>query len=89
MYSDSIELLFQTYLEKGEEYAKDPRPILLLYSTKGTFMNYAKYFGIMDDFKDGVPRTGYMGIVTVYAHGKRIYIAPHVKEAWKGYDPSW
>nr|CAG4638463.1 EOG090X06K9 [Cyclestheria hislopi] len=62
-------------------------PARIPYHTKDAFKNSAKLLGLMDDFKSGVPRTGYRGIVTFFYNGRRIYLAPNLN--WKGYDPSW
>nr|SVE79501.1 EOG090X06K9 [Daphnia magna] len=62
-------------------------PLRITYHTKDTFKNAAKLLGLMDDFKSGVPRTGYHGIVSVFLNGRRVYLAPHSN--WKGYDLTW
>jgi hypothetical protein len=36
----------------------------------------ANRLGIMDDEKAGVPRTAYMGIVTIFWKGHYLHIAP-------------
>eukprot|EP00794_Sanderia_malayensis_P017510 gene17510-19260_t len=43
-----------------------------------------KTFGIMTDFKAGVPRTAYKGIITFMKDGKRIYLTPY--PGWDGYN---
>lgn len=88
VYSDSTEMTFQSYL-KANDLDKDEKSVLLLYETKDDFVKMAKYFDIMEDFKDGIPRTAYQGVVSVYFHKKRIYIAPKAKLDWKGYDNKW
>nr|SVE75765.1 EOG090X06K9 [Daphnia hispanica] len=62
-------------------------PVRIMYHTKDTFKNAAKLLGLMDDFKSGVPRTGYHGVVSVFLNGRRVYLAPHSN--WKGYDLTW
>ncbi|XP_046632666.1 alpha-1,3-mannosyl-glycoprotein 2-beta-N-acetylglucosaminyltransferase-like [Daphnia pulicaria] len=62
-------------------------PVRITYHTKDTFKSAAKLLGLMDDFKSGVPRTGYHGIVSFFLNGRRIYLAPHSN--WKGYDLTW
>ena len=47
----------------------------------------AKALGIMEDFKSGVPRTAYRGIVSFMHSGVRVYLAPNLN--WQGYDPKW
>ena len=44
------------------------------YWTESTFNRVAQRLGVMLDFKAGVPRAGYRGIVTVMYRGIRIYI---------------
>ena len=41
----------------------------------------------MDDFKSGVPRTAYRGVVSFMRDGTRVYLAPN--RNWAGYDPKW
>ena len=41
----------------------------------------------MDDFKSGVPRLAYRGIVTFMRGNIRVYLAPN--KNWAGYDPKW
>ncbi|XP_076080924.1 alpha-1,3-mannosyl-glycoprotein 2-beta-N-acetylglucosaminyltransferase-like isoform X2 [Mytilus galloprovincialis] len=57
------------------------------YSTKEEFKSAAKTLKIMEDFKAGVPRVAYHGVVSFMRSGQRIYLAP--PEGWKGYDTSW
>lgn len=66
----------------------DPKsPVRLVYNTKSEFQKVAKSLGAMNDFKDGVPRTGYNGVVSFMSKGRRIFLAPSFD--WKGYDTSW
>ncbi|XP_054268023.1 alpha-1,3-mannosyl-glycoprotein 2-beta-N-acetylglucosaminyltransferase-like [Macrosteles quadrilineatus] len=62
-------------------------PVCIQYYTKDQFNRIAKAFGLMDDYRGGVPRTAYRGIVTFYYKKLRVYIAPHAN--WKGYDLTW
>lgn len=66
---------------------KGPGPFRLQYSSKDTFKLMAKNMGIMEDFKSGVPRTGYRGIVSFFSKGRRIYLAPPA--GWTQYDTTW
>jgi hypothetical protein len=50
---------------------------------------YANYFGIMNDFKAGVPRMAYKGVVQIYFQSNVIYIAPISKTKWSGYITNW
>lgn len=58
------------------------------YSTAAGFKAAAKYLGIMADLKAGVPRTGYLGIVSLMREGIRIYVAPN-RSMWNGYVETW
>lgn len=62
-------------------------PVRIMYHTKDSYRNAAKLLGLMDDFKSGVPRTGYHGIVSFFYNGRHVYLAPNTN--WKGYDPRW
>nr|XP_039269152.1 alpha-1,3-mannosyl-glycoprotein 2-beta-N-acetylglucosaminyltransferase-like isoform X1 [Styela clava] len=68
---------------------KDPdtREVRIEYTMSHTFKAFAKELGLMSDFKKGVPRTAYMGIVTTIFRGRRVYLAPPVD--WTGYVESW
>jgi len=46
-FPDYLKLDLKTFNQK----CKDKCSILLTYQSKDEFLNYAKYFGIMDDFK--------------------------------------
>ncbi|XP_054706101.1 alpha-1,3-mannosyl-glycoprotein 2-beta-N-acetylglucosaminyltransferase-like [Uloborus diversus] len=62
-------------------------PVRITYENKDIFKKTAKALGLMDDFKSGVPRTGYRGVVSFMYKGRRVYLAPPAD--WKGYDPTW
>jgi alpha-1,3-mannosyl-glycoprotein beta-1,2-N-acetylglucosaminyltransferase len=61
--------------------------VRITYSTKDGFKKSAKALGLMDDFKSGVPRTGYRGVVTFMHKGRRVFLAP--PPSWREYDISW
>lgn len=62
-------------------------PVRIPYHTKDQYRRTAKVLGLMDDFRSGVPRTGYRGIVTFYYNSRRVFLAPNAN--WKGYDITW
>ncbi|XP_073981724.1 alpha-1,3-mannosyl-glycoprotein 2-beta-N-acetylglucosaminyltransferase-like [Rhodnius prolixus] len=64
-----------------------PGAVRIAYQTKTKYRLAAKALGLMDDFRSGVPRTGYRGVVSFFYKGRRVYLAPPPK--WKGYDLSW
>lgn len=53
------------------------------YADGAMFERTAKELGIMSDLKSGVPRTGYLGVVSVVINGRRVFVAPH--RPWGGY----
>lgn len=57
------------------------------YATKDEFKRFAKLLGIMDDFKAGVPRAAYRGVVSFMLKGRRVFLAP--PPDWSGYDVKW
>lgn len=59
------------------------------YANKQDFLKAARFFDIMEDFKDGVARTAYSGVVQIYFAQQIVYIAPAQKLAWSGYDTKW
>nr|CAG4641710.1 EOG090X06K9 [Eurycercus lamellatus] len=61
--------------------------VRITYHTKDAYKNVAKLLGLMDDFKSGVPRTGYHGIVSFFYNNRRVFLAPYSN--WKGYDLTW
>lgn len=63
------------------------RAVRLTYNSQASFKRLAKALSIMDDFKSGVPRTGYRGVVSCMHKGRRVYVAPPAD--WTGYDPKW
>ena len=61
--------------------------IKVIYKTKIEFKAAVRVLGIMDDFKSGVPRMAYRGIVSTLYKGIRVYLSPGL--SWKGYNPTW
>jgi len=63
------------------------KAVRLVYHTRDAYKKSAKALGIMDDFKSGVPRMAYRGIVTFQHKGVTVFLAPNIN--WTGYDPKW
>lgn len=63
------------------------KAVRLTYHTREAYKRIAKALGIMDDFKSGVPRMAYRGIVSFMHNGIRVYLSPNTN--WLGYDPKW
>lgn len=59
------------------------------YESMDNFLNIARKIGIMADTKAGVPRTAYLGIISFFLKGNRIFIAPSNSTKWNGYDTKW
>lgn len=76
-----------TVSEAMSGHKSNMKALKIIYSTKDEFKSTAKKLGIMDDFKAGVPRVAYNGVVSFMYRGQRIYLAP--PSNWKGYDPKW
>ncbi|XP_033209026.1 alpha-1,3-mannosyl-glycoprotein 2-beta-N-acetylglucosaminyltransferase [Belonocnema kinseyi] len=64
-----------------------PGPVRIPYYTRQTYKSTAKMLGLMDDFRSGVPRTGYRGVVTFFYNKRRVHLAPGAN--WNGYDITW
>ena len=47
------------------------------YSNEEDFVKIADYFGIMRDFKFGMPRTAYNGVVRVFSNNRNFYLVPN------------
>jgi alpha-1,3-mannosyl-glycoprotein beta-1,2-N-acetylglucosaminyltransferase len=80
-----IETLSIQEIRQG--FRPEVKQVRLTYRTREDFRRYSKQLGIMDDFKSGVPRMAYRGIVSFMYKGRRVYLAPSAN--WKGYDPKW
>ncbi|ALC42527.1 Mgat1 [Drosophila busckii] len=62
-------------------------PVRIQYNTRDQYKRISHLLGLMNDFKSGVPRTAYHGIVSFYYNKRRVHLAPNAN--WKGYDLSW
>lgn len=60
----------------------------LEYETLSQYLSIADGLQIMRDFKAGVPRTAYFGVVTCFINNVRIFVAPE-RSTWKTYNPGW
>ncbi|XP_008214375.1 alpha-1,3-mannosyl-glycoprotein 2-beta-N-acetylglucosaminyltransferase [Nasonia vitripennis] len=76
-----------TYADLKKGKFNSPGSVRIPYHTRQTYKTTAKMLGLMDDFKSGVPRTGYRGIVSFFYNQQRVYLAPSA--SWSGYDLSW
>ncbi|XP_063371063.1 alpha-1,3-mannosyl-glycoprotein 2-beta-N-acetylglucosaminyltransferase-like [Cydia amplana] len=65
-----------------------PAPaVRVSYSNPKTFHKAAKRLGLMDDFRSGIPRTAYRGVVQCSIKDRRVYLAPDF--LWTQYDRKW
>lgn len=55
-------------IRRGLVTTKDP--VRIQYNTKDQYKRTAKLLGLMDDFKSGVPRTGYIGMHAAHVEKK-------------------
>ncbi|XP_075166951.1 alpha-1,3-mannosyl-glycoprotein 2-beta-N-acetylglucosaminyltransferase [Haematobia irritans] len=76
-----------TYDELRRNLITRDGPVRIQYNTRDVYKRTTKMLGLMDDFKSGVPRTAYHGVVSFMHNKRRVYLAPNVN--WKGYDLSW
>ncbi|XP_013117732.2 alpha-1,3-mannosyl-glycoprotein 2-beta-N-acetylglucosaminyltransferase [Stomoxys calcitrans] len=76
-----------TYDELRRNLITRDGPVRIQYNTREVYKRTTKMLGLMDDFKSGVPRTAYHGVVSFMHNKRRVYLAPNVN--WKGYDLSW
>ncbi|XP_020280160.1 alpha-1,3-mannosyl-glycoprotein 2-beta-N-acetylglucosaminyltransferase [Pseudomyrmex gracilis] len=76
-----------SYLELKSGNILAPGPVRIPYYTRQSFKNTTKLLGLMDDFRSGVPRSGYRGVVTFFYNGRRVHLAPSAN--WSGYDITW
>ncbi|XP_053621108.1 alpha-1,3-mannosyl-glycoprotein 2-beta-N-acetylglucosaminyltransferase [Plodia interpunctella] len=90
-YDPSLDTLLDsmptTTIEELEDMRAGTVPVKLTYLNSKSYQHQARMLGLMDDFRSGVPRTAYRGIVTCKYRGRRVYLAPAFR--WEKYDPSW
>lgn len=76
-----------TFEELRKGMVKTREAVRIQYNSRDQYKRIAKMLGLMDDFKSGVPRTGYHGIVSFFYKDQRVYLAPSAN--WKGYNLAW
>ena len=69
--------------EQHNDSGESHEAIRISYGDKWEFERIARRYGMMKDEKEGVPRTAYLGVVTIFRNNRRIYIAP--RQGWKPY----
>ncbi|CAB3261970.1 unnamed protein product [Arctia plantaginis] len=63
------------------------KAVKVSYYNAKSYQMAAKKLGLMDDFRSGVPRTAYRGVVSCFVRGKRVYLTPDFQ--WIKYDRKW
>ncbi|XP_054738847.1 alpha-1,3-mannosyl-glycoprotein 2-beta-N-acetylglucosaminyltransferase [Anastrepha obliqua] len=76
-----------TYDELRRNLITTDGPVRIQYTTREQYKHITSILGLMGDFKSGVPRTAYHGIVSFFYQKRRVHLAPNAN--WKGYDLSW
>uniref|UniRef100_A0AC35TNJ2 Alpha-1,3-mannosyl-glycoprotein 2-beta-N-acetylglucosaminyltransferase n=1 Tax=Rhabditophanes sp. KR3021 TaxID=114890 RepID=A0AC35TNJ2_9BILA len=78
------------FLNRDNVIATDVNKLIRIeYATFQQYQEIVSFLGLMRDFKVGVGRNAYKGILTTYTkNGIRVYIAPDLS-IWKGYDKKW
>ncbi|XP_060808685.1 alpha-1,3-mannosyl-glycoprotein 2-beta-N-acetylglucosaminyltransferase isoform X2 [Amyelois transitella] len=84
---ETVSSLPVTTADQLEAMPRGSDAVKLTYSNARSFQHQARVLGLMDDFRSGVPRTAYRGIVTCMYRGRRVYLVPSFP--WEKYDPSW
>lgn len=85
VYIDFRSFLDRKSKPEAQEIYDSSRNLRIKYDSKSEFRQIAQHFSIMDDFKDGVPRTAYKGVVRIYQDNKNIYLVPSTP--FEGYNP--
>lgn len=90
VYDKSVLLVDRSQLSHLDEASPQSTACRFEYKTRAEFVAVARLLGAMEDFKEGVPRTAYMGIVSVFFRGRRIYLAPGDSRGWGNNEyPDW
>ena len=61
---------------------------VVIYNSKTEFLSAARSLQIMSDFKAGVPRMGYRGVVITLYNGVQVYLSPAEPRSWH-YHEDW
>lgn len=74
LVNDWMEIYSAGPVKSGQK-PKNEEEVVIPYTNAG-FPSIAKKFGLMEDFKDGVARTAYMGVVTFKWGGYKVNLVP-------------
>ena len=90
VYDKSVLLENLDQLANPSQYSSPGASCRYEYKTRAQFVEAAKLMGAMLDFKEGVARTAYLGVVSVHFRGRRVYLAPGGSRGWSSNDyPNW
>ncbi|VDM31723.1 unnamed protein product [Hydatigera taeniaeformis] len=90
VYDNTLLLNDSSQLSHLAQASSQDTACRLEYKTQAGFVAAARLLGAMEDFKEGVARTAYMGIVSVFFRGRRIYLAPGGSRGWGNDEyPNW
>ncbi|KAK6047562.1 GNT-I family protein [Cooperia oncophora] len=81
-------LLNPTYNNTFNHFVYHDTELIVEYTGNIDYIIKADKLLIMHDFKAGVPRTAYEGVVPCYIRGLRIFLVPD-RRTVKGYDKTW
>lgn len=73
------------YLELKRGRVSVEGSVRILYDTKQILKKISKSLGLMDDFKSGVPRTAYQGVISFVYGKRRVFLTP--SNGFLGYAP--
>ncbi|KJH45334.1 GNT-I family protein [Dictyocaulus viviparus] len=88
VYNDSLCMSIDNLLNILTQNRNNNRSVRVEYTGNIDYIIKADKLHIMHDFKAGVPRTAYQGIVSCFINGTRIYLVPDRQQV-KGYDKNW
>lgn len=85
--STEIEPMRLKYIEAATVGETGNVTYRMIYFTRKEFQYIATLFGIMSDFKGGVPRTAFQGVVSFLYRGFQVHLAPPITR--KMYIKEW
>ncbi|KAJ1367342.1 hypothetical protein KIN20_028238 [Parelaphostrongylus tenuis] len=88
VYEDSPLVSIEAALKFSMQKENSGHSIRVEYTGNTDFIKKADKLHVMHDFKAGVPRTAYQGIVSCFFNGVRIFLVPN-RNYVKEYDKHW
>ncbi|GAA42431.2 alpha-1 3-mannosyl-glycoprotein beta-1 2-N-acetylglucosaminyltransferase [Clonorchis sinensis] len=89
VYDEALEINPSKLYTKQFPVENKLKPLRITYNNDQEFVSIASRLTLMTDFRSGVMRNAFHGVVPIYWGDRRIYIAPPI--SWKGYNwsQSW